>query len=123
MYSVIELAKMYDVTRATIYKYLKDESLQEFIMVEGQGQKLRAEGLNVLNVLLAQNSTKKADKDIESVNVYKEIIDEKNKHIQALEDTIKELKHDKERLYEELREQRAMLTNANNKGFFKRLFG
>ena len=123
MYSVIELAKMYDVTRATIYKYLKDESLQEFIMVEGQGQKLRAEGLNVLNVLLAQNSPKKADKNIESVNVYKEIIDEKNKHIQALEDTIKELKHDKERLYEELREQRAMLTNTNNKGLFKRLFG
>jgi hypothetical protein len=125
MYGVTDLSKMYGVTRVTMYKHLKNKDLQEYLVQSERGLRLEKEGLNVLNNILGQATNKKAETTVD-VDLYKALTDEKERRIKGLEEEIRELKLDKTRLYEELREQRALLTGSKEhiqrKGFLKRLF-
>ena len=122
MYSVAELSKRYNVTRATMYKRLKHESIQEFLVNDNRGLRLNLEGLNALNVIMGQNSTPKSQNTEAYTEIHKALTEEKDRRIRALEEEIRELRADKTRLYEELREQRATLTSGEKRGLFKRLF-
>jgi len=118
MYSVTELSKMYDVTRKTMYTKLECEDIQPYLIKDKRGLKLEKEGLNVLNNIMA-DSRPKQEVNNEVNNDYKD------EYIQALKEQISELKHDKERLYRELENQRMALLSEGSKqskNWFKKLF-
>lgn len=125
MYSVIQLAKMYGCTRATIYNKFKHEEIQQFLQKDEKGIKLVKEGLNVLNVIMSESNIK-TDKQQEDTKTNNGFTEEKERYVKLLEAQIEELKRDKERLYNELAEQRKALLGSGEtkpKGFLKRLFG
>jgi predicted RNase H-like nuclease (RuvC/YqgF family) len=124
MYSVSKLAELYKCTKPTIYAKLKADALKEFIVEDKKGLKLKVEGLNVLNVIMAESNVKQEPQQEQTHS------EDTERYIRALEEQIKELKQDKEelkqdkdKLFHELTEQRKLLTGeGQRKGFFKRLF-
>lgn len=123
MYSVKELAGMYGCTRVTVYKKLKHEDIKEYLHKDEKGLKLQQEGLNVLNILMADSNVKPAKQEVNS-QVNNSFNDTTERYIVSLEAQIEELKRDKERLFDELKQQRLLLTGEQEKrkGFLQRLF-
>lgn len=127
MYSVIELAKMYGVTRQTMNNKVNSEEMKPYI-INDNGKKIIPEGLNMLNVMMANGHVKQNLQE-NDIDFYKAITTEKDKHIELLQKQVEELKLDKERLYNELKEQRqTFLLSAPKdnqeikKSFFKKIF-
>jgi hypothetical protein len=54
-YSVIELSKVFNVSKVTIYAKLKDPSLQLYTIDGTTGKRLKQEGFNLLQMLLAES--------------------------------------------------------------------
>jgi hypothetical protein len=146
MYTVQDLAKMYHCTRQTIYKKFEHEDLQVYTYKDDKGLKLKQEGLQVLNCLLADSNinTKKQEinKQIDIthttdklyVESLKAQIEMLSRQVDSLERDKISLERDKSKLYNELynelKEQRLLLTSGEvkqdlvveSKGIFKRIF-
>ena len=120
MYSALDLARMFNTTKVTIYKKLKDKSLLEFIKETDNGKKLMQEGLNQFQLLMSEskvsykvtNKQKKINLSFTSTdnNDYQdnyEKIDSNftkvnNDYIENLKEQIDYLKKDRERLLNQL---------------------
>lgn len=57
MYSVSELAKIYNVTRQTMNNKVNSEEMKPYVINEN-GKKVIPEGLNMLNVIMANTNVK-----------------------------------------------------------------
>lgn len=128
MFSVKELAERYGVTRQTMNNKVNMEEMTPYV-INDNGKKVTAEGLEMLNVLMAKGNVKSSRQEVDA-KIDSTVTAEKDKHIQLLESQIEELKKDKERLYNELKEQRQIFLlsgevekKEDKKGFLKRLFG
>lgn len=144
MYTVQDLAKRYKCTRQTIYKKFEDDKLKQYTYKDDKGLKLKQEGLEVLNYLMANSNvnTKKQETNkeidvkhtVEKVTDNDKYIDSLNRQIEMLSRQVENLQEDKKslevdksRLFEELREQRKLLTSSEvvkiePRGLFKRIF-
>lgn len=111
MYSVQTLAKMYKCTRNTIYTKLEHQDIKQFIIKDNKGLKLLPEGLNMLNVLFGESKVTHENQQINTPLNNKETSENEyiDKYVKALESQIDELKLDKEKLFNELTEQRKVL--------------
>lgn len=124
MYSVSQLAKMYNCTRPTIYNKFKQEELKEFLFNDKRGLRLSPEGLNLFNVIMSESNVKTDlhENDTETNTI---VTDTQERYITSLLAQIDELKHDKEFLKHELAEQRKAFLNAKppeRKGILHRFF-
>ena len=98
MYSVNELAKMFNVARNTIYSKLNSSELVQYVKQTEQGVRLEQEGLSVLQLLLVSTSSKNS-----SMNKAKiEQNDYLNKYVEHLEQQIETLKSEYYREKQEL---------------------
>ena len=117
-----QLSEIYKTSRQTMYEKSKHPDLQQFIVVEGKGRKLLPEGLNVLNVLMADSRVKlEPNKQIDaSVNEYLD------KYIKSLQSQIEVLMKDKELLQATVNDlivnQRMLLAPPEKKGFIAKWF-
>src|SRR5512135_1299163 len=107
MYSVQQLSKMYKCTRQTIYVKLEHPDIQPYITKNEKGLRLLPEGLSVLNTILSESKLRHDIQEVDSnldipLTTKTSYID---KYILSLEEQIKELKLDKEKLYSELEQQ------------------
>ena len=129
---------MYNCTRQTIYKKFEYDELKPYTYND-KGLKLKQEGLEVLNYLLSESkvdtkqetnkqidipNTTDKDKYIDSLNGQINML---SRQVESLQEDKKSLEVDKSRLFEELREQRKLLTSnevekVEPKGLFKRIF-
>jgi hypothetical protein len=101
MYSVVDLAKMFNTTRSTIYNKLESESIQEYIITTKQGKRLQKDGINVFQLIMAESKVVSNATDIQQIN--KQVDNNLNTdYIDSLNKQIEELKNDKTRLYKEL---------------------
>ena len=90
MYSVQQLAEMYNVTRSTMYRYLEHEEIKEYMYKDRKGLKMRLEGLNTLNVIMANNYNRTSQNESsEQINV-----NYNDKYIHSLETQVNELKEE-----------------------------
>ena len=105
MYTVMKLAKMYGTTRQTIYNKLDDARLKEFV-IDDNGKKLVTEGLNMLNVIMAEGRAGQQKDDKKDESNTSKLDEMTQKYIAELERQISVLNDDKQRLYFELSEQR-----------------
>ena len=98
-YNVTELARIYGVTRKTIYTKLENEAIKEYVVATEDGKKLKQEGLNLFNTIIANSKRciSKQNKDEVNTQVNTEI-NYMRDHIKMLEDKIEELKADKTNL-------------------------
>lgn len=129
VYSVAELASMYGVTRQTMYNHLRSDDVKPYLVQTNKGLKYAVDGINMLNVIMATKVTthnKQTPGDELESKSYNNDTSNQDKIIQVLQQQIDELKADKLRLYEELREQRAFLASSKNEvkrtSLFKRFF-
>jgi len=98
VYSVNELAKMFNVARNTIYSKLNSSELVQYVKQTEQGVRLEQEGLSVLQLLLVSTSSKNS-----SMNKAKiEQNDYLNKYVEHLEQQIETLKSEYYREKQEL---------------------
>lgn len=111
MYSVQELARMYNCTRQTIYSKMDNPDIQTYVIKCDKGLRLMPEGLNILNVIMSESKVNKIQQEtykkldightmqnpIQSIDI--------NRYIDALREQIDCLKVDKERLYLQLEQQ------------------
>jgi SMC interacting uncharacterized protein involved in chromosome segregation len=131
MFTVKELAERYDVTKKTMYKHIKHEDIQPYLFTDERGLKLMPEGLDLLNVIMANNSIKKPietttpdiNENLHQV-VNAEYINALKEQIEELKKDKDELRQDKEKLYIELQEQRQLMLSgkcnmSEKKGFFR----
>lgn len=61
MYGATELAKMFNVTRATIYNKFKDERLDGFFAYEDEKKRLKQDGLQLFTQIMAESKTANAN--------------------------------------------------------------
>ena len=126
-YSVTQLAKMFKVSRTTVYSKLEHEQLNKFVHDSEQGKRLNIEGLEVFKMLLA-NSKVNVQMNT-SVTPQK---DTKEQYIDSLKDQITYLKKE----IDDLKIKNELLTNhllqrdrlllesaeQKKKNIFKRIF-
>jgi hypothetical protein len=95
MYGSTDLAKMYDTTKQTMTIKMQDSRLKPYLIQVGNGKKLSVDGLNTLNLIMADSKVVKIKSKVdESLN---EQNDSKNddkyidKYISSLLQTIDNL--------------------------------
>lgn len=87
MYTVVQLSRIYKVSRRTIYRYLESSELQDYVTTVDNVLQLKQEGLQVLNVLLGNSKVTIKAHEENSIDV-----------TSVMQSQIEELKKDKERL-------------------------
>jgi tRNA uridine 5-carbamoylmethylation protein Kti12 len=100
MYSVTELAKIFNTTRKTIYTKLETDNIQSYVEDTKQGKRLKKEGFNILQLLMSESKVTE-DKQNNSVTYTEHIQD----HINSLKSQIETLRIDKDKQIEELKEE------------------
>ena len=136
MYSVSELAKMYNCTRQTIYVKLDRDELKPFLTVTDTGKKLTPEWLNLLNIIMADSKVTLKDSDAnrqDEIN-HSDNTNYQELYIKELKDKIEYLNNVQRKLEDEKKElagrvvfltdeliSNQKLLNAP-KGFLKKLF-
>lgn len=118
MYTVSELAKMFNTTRQTIYNKLESEDLQPFINKTDKGLRLQIEGMNALQLIMSESKiAPKTEIDnnfttlTPSIDVTKTPQNNPylDKYIETLHQNINDLKQENERLRAELQSKDKML--------------
>jgi hypothetical protein len=117
MYSVADLAKIYNTTRKTIYKKMDTPSIKKYIKSTQNGKKLMPEGFNEFQLLMSMSRVYTKSDSIHEVKSQKtEKVDIKDmytkEHINDLKQQIEELKNDKLKLFEELQNKNMLLEKA-----------
>ena len=110
MYSVTELSKMFNTTRATIYNKFKDVSIQHYVKDTKTGRKLEKEGLSEFQILMAES--KRYSKNTSKNTVKNSSLN--TDYIESLKEQIIELKEDKKNLLEQIKTKDSQLENKNN---------
>jgi hypothetical protein len=113
-YSVIQLSKIFNVSRNTIYAKLNSDELKEYVEQAEQGLRLNQKGFNMLKIALS--NSKNVTQMIRSSTADKKEKFEHadNKIIEILESQIAELKQEKEDLKKEITEYRTKYDNIVN---------
>jgi len=109
MYSVTELARMYNTTRATIYSKLQDESILQYVAETKNGKRLQKEGLNQFQLLMAE-SKKSIERCTTNTQLYTNYT---NEYIDNLKARIAELENDKKMLYGQVEQQNKQIEQQN----------
>jgi predicted RNase H-like nuclease (RuvC/YqgF family) len=151
MYTVQELSAMYKCTRKTMYSKLESDNIQQFIIKTDKGIRLMPEGLNTLNIIMADSKVSREQevnnqidtRETPNVDKYFTLYTEQLKiqshelNIQNsyLKEQIEDLKQEKEELKREKQElqirhdqlltmllDRQKLLEAPKGGFFSRVF-
>jgi peptidoglycan hydrolase CwlO-like protein len=104
-YGITELAKMFNTTRATIYRKLEQEYIKEYVIQTTKGKKLLQEGLSHFQILMAESRVTNNQKKEPSNDFKDEYIDNLKKQVDSLS-------KDKENLYKEIEEKNNQLNNA-----------
>jgi chromosome segregation ATPase len=114
MYTVSELAKMFNTTKATIYSKLEDSDLSDEIIHDKRGKKLTQKGLSKLQLIMAESRVaKNTDVSInEKIDYKDEYINNLKKQIQDLQKDKEDLKNDKTKIESE---KERLFNELNNK--------
>jgi hypothetical protein len=109
-YGITELARMFKTTRATIYRKLDTDSIQQYVIQSQKGKKLLQEGLTQFQLIMAESKVTNIQKKDEK----KDLTDD---YINNLKNQIDSLSKDKENLYKEIVEKNSqkLLTESNEK--------
>lgn len=117
MYSVVELSKIFKVSRNTIYAKLSSPELTEHTEQTEQGLRLKQEGFQVLAVLLGQGKTRQDNNSsttIEQPSNNTTLNNFEHEIIEMLKARIEELKQEKEELKKERTEIQLKYDNLVN---------
>lgn len=136
MYTVTELADLFNTSRNTIYSKLKSSKIKDFVVKTEKGSRLKKEGINVLQLLMSESKV--------SVNLTQEGANNKNcseinELVSILKEQVEELKKEKLELKKEKAEmqekydalvgvlleqqkQQLLLESEKSKSFLRRLF-
>jgi DeoR/GlpR family transcriptional regulator of sugar metabolism len=106
-YGITELARMFKTTRATIYRKLDTDSIQQYVIQSQKGKKLLQEGLTQFQLIMAESKVTNIQKKDEK----KDLTDD---YINNLKNQIDSLSKDKENLYKEIVEKNSQLKTAYN---------
>lgn len=107
MYSVLDLAKMYNTSKQTMYGKVKSDEMKPYIVNSEDGIKVDPMGLNVLNVLMANSKVKKnssssqddSQDDSEPIHKHTGEVDQHlTEYINHLKGQIEDLKREKQEL-------------------------
>lgn len=109
MYSVLELARMYNTSKQTMYTKVKSEEMKPYIIDGEDGIKVDATGLNILNLIMANSKIAKGQVDgQDKAEVIRKHTGETDDHlthyINHLKQQIDELKKEKEELKRDKKE-------------------
>jgi FtsZ-binding cell division protein ZapB len=134
MYTVTNLATMFNTSRNTIYAKLKDARIKEFVYQTEKGLRLKQDGFSVLQLLLSESKL-----NINSTEEGKNENNTDNELIKVLREQIEELKVEKTELKKEISEwqkkydaivgvvleqqkQQLLLESEKNRPFWKKIF-
>ena len=104
-YGITELAKIFNTTRATIYRKLDTESMQQYVIQSQKGKRLLQEGLTQFQLIMAESKVTNIQKKDEKKDLTEDYID-------TLKTQIDSLNKDKENLYKEIAEKNVQLNTA-----------
>lgn len=127
-YTATQLAKMFKISRTTVYSKFEHQELNKYVHDTEQGKKLDKEGLDTLRILLANskvNVQQNTTVTTEKTAVYEQYINSLLEQITYLKKEVDDLKNKNELLTNHLLQRdRLMLESEEQKksGFFKRLF-
>jgi hypothetical protein len=109
-YSATELAKMFNTTARTIYRKFEEPSIKKYVVMTRLGKRLEKEGLNELNLIMAESKVaNNSKKKVNSEDDNDAIVETLKKQIQELKDDKINLKEDKTRMFEEIKKRDELL--------------